>query len=523
MEAEVGSLMVLHIALYAKETGCQSKTEKNIPFSFCQELPFRVKSSDAKFVENRTTGVKPIGISCANIAVVGLQPGSSKITVSYLQNGKTLEDSVTVSAFKPLQLLYPRHNEVVLAVGTSIRLVFTGGPRPSLGRSAEHNRALETGDSSVISVEDVTGLNSQPGESDFTIINVLCRKLGESDVKLSVMNNPRSPHGISKGAHINVKVICGKPRSVSLEPKIDMTNKQSCPMELNTNGIVTQSNQDIELNVIVRDDVGRKFLNISSLKFKWTLTPPELGVLGNLDGTFARTTTKGSILFANESYQVVTPKVKKGTIEIRATLAGYHMSVLNNFKINPEWPEFVSEDEKGTPLGPITTAINMYLVDDTVVSPNSTSLYNYPGNTKILSVTQGSGYYELVLSSNNIAEVNYLEGSREIAVLPLKDGELIIHVVDLCLTSQPAIVVVTVVSVSTLRVEMSDKVEMGRCVSCILRLYDENDNLMAIPDQDMLNVKVSIEHDIVHVEKLQENADSPWPIGEIHYVVTGRF
>lgn len=523
MEAEIGTPIILHIALYASQPDTQSKSDLKIPFSKCQELPFKVKSSDAKFVENKTTVVMPVGVSCAHATVVGMCAGSSKITVSYTQCGKILEDSVVVSAFKPLQLLYPKHCEIVLAVGTSFRFVFTGGPRPSRGRSTEYKRVLEADDSSIISAEDITDSSSTPGESDYSIINILCRKLGESHVTLSVMNSPLLPHGKSMGSSVTVKVICGKPRSVSLQPKVDLTNKQSCPMELNSNGIVAQSQDNIELNVIVRDDMGRKFLNISSLKFKWILSPPELGVLCNSDGTFSRNTVKGSIIYANDSYQTLTPKAKTGTIDIRATIIGYHSSVLNNFKINPEWPEFVAEEEKGIPLAPITTIINVYLVEDTVITPNVTSLYNYPGNRKILSVTQGSGYYELVLNNNNIAEVNYLEGSREVEIFPLKDGELLIHVVDLCLASQPAIVTINVVSVNLLRVEMSDKVEMGRCISCILKLYDENDNPMNLPDQEMLDTKVTIEQDIANVEKLQESPDAPWPIGEIHYVVTGGF
>lgn len=146
--------------------------------------------------------------------------------------------------------------------------------------------------------------------------------------------------------------------------------------------------------------------------------------------------------------------------------------------------------------------------------------YNFSTYFQIFSTT-GSGYYELVLSPDDIAEVSYIESSREIEITPLKDGELRIHVIDLCLASRPAVVTVNIVSVHILRVEMSDKVEIGKCISCTLRLYDENDNLMGVPHSDLLDVDVT-HGDIVNVEKLAEDAEKPWPLGEIHYIVTGE-
>lgn len=292
-------------------------------------------------------------------------------------------------------------------------------------------------------------------------------------------------------------------------------------MDISMDRVVVQSYEPIEVDVIVRDDLGKKFNNISSLKFEWTLQPSELGALLTMDGTFQRYSKKGTVIFGNDSYQTVTPKAQTGTIDITTKIIGYHDGVLKKFAVTPESPPFLSEDEEGAELAPITASLSLYLVDETVVTPDVIYLYNYPGNREVVSVKQGSGYYELVLSSTQIAEVNYLEGNRQVEVKPIGDGELTVHVVDLCLVSQPAVVVVYVISVHLMRVEVSDKVEVGRCVSCILRLYDENDNLMTVPDVGVLNVNV--EHgSIISVEKLQADPEAPWPKGELHYVVTGQ-
>lgn len=101
MEAEIGSPIHLHVALYTKKPGTTEDIQ--IPFTRCQELPFKVKLSDTKFIENKTAVVKPVGVSCANIAIVGLAVGTTKVTVSY----RNLEDTVTVSAYKPLKIVQP--------------------------------------------------------------------------------------------------------------------------------------------------------------------------------------------------------------------------------------------------------------------------------------------------------------------------------------------------------------------------------------------------------------------------------
>lgn len=301
MEAEVGSTIFLHVALYAEKPDTEQFSEVQIPFTRCQELPFKVKPSDSKFAENRSAFTEPVGISCANVAVVGLNTGTSKITVSYRQNGVNLEDSVTISAFKPLKLLHPQCDTIVLALGTTAQLVFTGGPKPSLNRPSDHRRSVQTEDITIVTAEDATENHSDP---DLTVVSVLCRKLGETSVTLSISNSPLLPNTKTKESVANVRVICGKPRSVALQPKIKVADACSCPMDLSADRVVVNSNEDVELEVAVRDELGRKFLNVSSLKFEWGSKPEDLATLASSDGTFERFTTKGSIVFGNGSYQV---------------------------------------------------------------------------------------------------------------------------------------------------------------------------------------------------------------------------
>lgn len=139
-----------------------------------------------------------------------------------------------------------------------------------------------------------------------------------------------------------------------------------------------------------------------------------------------------------------------------------------------------------------------------------------------IKVEQGSGYFQLVLSANEVAEVRYYEATREIEILPIQNGEVLISLVDLCLACKPAIITVSVVSISIIRVEMSDKVEINKCITCIVRFYDETDNLLGIPDPDMIDLKVNIDPPIVSIKKEdEEDNDDCLADGELRYIVHG--
>lgn len=78
---------------------------------------------------------------------------------------------MTVSAFKKLTLIEPKR-EVVLAIGTTLNLVYAGGPRPMLGRSSEFSRTVVSEDENIAQVKDMTGLYQSPRE-DITVVQVI--------------------------------------------------------------------------------------------------------------------------------------------------------------------------------------------------------------------------------------------------------------------------------------------------------------------------------------------------------------
>lgn len=518
-EAEIGSTIFLHVALYAERPGREGEMSSQIPFTMCQDLPFQIILANNRFSQEQKLSVMPVGISCANVALVGHNIGSSKVTVSFSLDGNNYQDSVTVSAFKPLRLIRPT-DEIVLAVGSEIHLVFTGGPRPSTLRPQDHHRDAHVDNGDILAATDVTDRHTIEGNDEFyTVVKVVCHKLGETKVTLSIGNRPLIPNCKTKDSYITVPIVCGKPRSISLQPKIKVADAGSCPMDLSTDRVVVQSNQDVELDVVIRDDCGRTFLNITSLLIDWKIDTPKAATVLHKNGVFPQLSYMGTVPYGSKHYQIITPKVETGIIVVTPTLSGYRSDILGKYRITPESPAYLDDqDDSDVSLPEITASISLYLVDDTVVTPDEVTLYMHPANKKYLSVKQGSGYYELGLSTSTVANVEYQKSSRQIVITPKEDGDLKITLIDLCLVSRPTVVNVNVVSVATIRVEMSDKVEINKCINCIVRLYDETDNLLNIPDMSMVNLHVAIQDKIATVNAANPNSMGG---GELHYTIKG--
>lgn len=193
------------------------------------------------------------------------------------------------------------------------------------------------------------------------------------------------------------------------------------------------------------------------------------------------------------------------------------MEVLKSLKISAEWPEFTSKEdrEKGPPV--IKCSIRLYLVDDVEVTPNSASVYNHPSNKELISVKQGSGYYRVGLNTKTVADVRYVELTRQVEILPLLEGELVITLEDLCLASRPTQINVRVVSVASLHVDMDDKVEITKSIPVVVRLYDERHELINVPDMDMVHLEITVEDPLINL-RLMESEN----LGEIHFTATGK-
>lgn len=229
--------------------------------------------------------------------------------MTYYHDGRALEDVVTISSYDPLKLLEPK-KDIVIAVGTTINLVFVGGPRRILGRYGDHQRIVVSEDNSIAEATDTTQFHILPAE-DYNVIHVLCRKLGETEIRLIITNNP----GIANCAQTSIvttRITCGKPRKITLQPLLKVPNTDACPMDLSSGNVVVQSSNNVDIEVAVYDDVGSRFLNISSLFLDWSLSDVGMGSVLSRIGCFENNLYVGSVAIAHKQFQTLSPTGQLG-------------------------------------------------------------------------------------------------------------------------------------------------------------------------------------------------------------------
>lgn len=66
------------------------------------------------------------------------------------------------------------------------------------------------------------------------------------------------------------------------------------------------------------------------------------------------------------------------------------------------------------------------------------------------------------------------------------------------------------------------QVEIGKCISAVVRLYDENDNLMDIPTPNMIDIRPEFESKIANIQVKEKGPDEKWEMGEVHFIITGK-
>lgn len=515
MEAPVNTPLQLFIVMYGKVRGIE------MPFTLCDALTFDVGLGDDNFEYIPGNSSFRVGPSCASITLMGKSPGATRISVNY----KELEASAVIAAHRKLTVFNPKSATTILAVATSRNIAFMGGPRPWAIRPSEHSHVVTNAETKnenwneIIEIQEAID-NSLPQHRDFYVFHVTCLKLGQITLNLKVVNKIPASNNKPTEESANVTIICGKPRYLLLIPVVKKADSSKCPMHLSSERIISQNYRDIELEIVVNDLQGRKFDNISSLKVEWNLSHNSLARL--LDPNVLKYTTvkEEGIVFPLRFYQVIKPKGRTGVLDVKAKILGYNKHYSDNLDVIFECPAFPEKNKRGRLETPeISVALNVILVNDTFVKPNRTEIYNHENSVGTVQVAQGSGFYDFVLSAQDIVSLKYSEETRLIEIRPLAIGKVSISLIDLCLEAKPAVLEVKIYSIGSIKLDVAEKVEKGKSVTAIISLYDESGmKLNSMPDIDLIHLKPLAESNIIKVKLFQDRSQFP---GDIKYLVSG--
>ncbi|KAI8519172.1 hypothetical protein Bbelb_024290 [Branchiostoma belcheri] len=554
VEAEIGTTLDLPLALFAD---ISQKPRVLHHYEDCRQLKMEFKFSDKavfQLVEGATAVESPVNTSCRAVQVKALTQGHTQLTATYrhasvnLQatvtiaaynplkatvtiaaynplQGKYLQATVTIAAYNPLKVrtyrlpylqatvtivaynpLKPVDPEetAVVAVGSSKDVVFQGGPLPwVLDTSKYHPRALAEKDA-LVSIDHVP---SYGGQKNLHIFRVLCKDIGDQTLTSTVENGPTSKNQFPASARATVQFSCAVPTSLQLYPVLRYPQSDPpCPITPESGQQIPVHNyENLDVDVVVTDGNGRHFDNFSSLAIAWETSDQSLADFASPTTTIREIHGQGKYTGHKvlTSMQTVVPKRKRGSMTITGTIKGYNQRFFQYHGI-----------KIATDLSPrISSSLDLLLVDDVKLAPDSVSIFNHPSNKVQIVVSGGSGHFHVEPSDGKISQVFYNDKTRSIEVVPVDNGALTLTVNDLCLEMpRPARAVIHISGVEVIEVKMVDKVQLYNMIRADVRVLDSSGEPLAASVFPLMNLTPHPATDIISVRPDPQVSADPYTV-----------
>ncbi|CAN8010925.1 unnamed protein product, partial [Ixodes pacificus] len=259
LETDYLNEVLVPVALYGYEDS-EDKTGRRV-FDDCSQIPLTVEVVDeARFLYIQGSHGPPLGQGCLTLRFSCKSVGHSRVYVSYRDGELDLKSTTVLGCHKTLKAVHPAKT-VVVAYGSFKDVAFEGGPRPWPMLKQGHYVKLVADNTSLVSIMRI--IDPYRNNRDLHVFRILCKDLGETGLELRVGNNVSASLPNPARNQASVKFVCGPPSSVELHVKSPKGSRAaSCPTE----------GDKVEVEVVVKDPLGRKLANVSSLDVHWELS-----------------------------------------------------------------------------------------------------------------------------------------------------------------------------------------------------------------------------------------------------------
>lgn len=516
LETSLNNYIDIHVALFALHKGVYK------PITACENLQFDVEFSSQIFTivsVDSNEGEKAKN-ACRLIKLKGIHTGTSSVTISYRYGDELLKDEAQLLVHDPLIVVNPESNVVVLPVGSSRNVVYQSGPRKSYNVGSDLNKDLHFSKGII----DVSELHADSQEQRFAY-TVLCRKVGDTKVRLEMFNSLTQENFIKNSAVIETIVHCVKPRFINLL-SLDKL-KTSCPIDSKSSLLHVRSMQDaLDIEIEVLDQQKRKLHNITSLFIEFVFTQASGAINHNIVyNRESQTDEIDGVSLPKRDFVRTSITDVNINHKIKAIVKDYEDAVLKHLNIIPELPVFGVAKSSGsqqlvTPL--IENELDFLSFDSSLLPLTSISIFLAPGLMHRIQLGQGSGYYDIRVKNPSMLEVRHDKSSSQLVLIAKQIGETTIEIDDKCLKTESSKLEVSIVSVGRVDLFTLDRVERTRSIEAIVKLYDSNNQLVDI-DRDRLDVYQLSEK--IHNERtlsIRRGSQDNLQLGEIRYMITGN-
>ncbi|XP_060057445.1 nuclear pore membrane glycoprotein 210-like isoform X2 [Erinaceus europaeus] len=450
-DVEVGQIIEIPIAMYH----VNKDTKDTIPFTDCSHLSLDLNMDKQGVFTLFKEGIqRPGPTHCSSIHIAAKSLGYTLVSVSVTEYEEYLESSATFAAYEPLKAQNPV--EVALVTWQSVKeIVFEGGPRPWILEPSRFFLELSVEKTETIEITQVR-LPAKRKQNQY-IYRVLCLHLGEQVLTFRTGNHPGVLNPSPAIEVVQVRFICAHPASMSVTPVYNVpASAQPCPLPQHNKQLIPVSSlRDTVLELAVFDQHRRKFDNFSSLILEWKSSNETLAHFE--DGNSMEMVAKddGSGQTRLHGHQILKVHQIKGTVLIGVNFVGYSVKKSPNELSNL----------------PRSAAVELLLVDDVTVLPENATIYNHPDVKEIFNLVEGSGYFSVNSSEQDIVIITYMEAESSVELVPVHPGLLTLEVYDLCLAFLgPAVAHLMVSDIQELELDLIDKVEIGKTVLVTVRV-----------------------------------------------------
>ncbi|KAK9511181.1 hypothetical protein O3M35_005792 [Rhynocoris fuscipes] len=427
-------------------------TVKRFAFSNCEHMQFTVKIDlGFRHVSTLPNESHEHG-ACAVVKLVSSTPAISTISVSFkMEAGNEVEKQTVMAAYERLSVIEPASQSTTLAVGSSRHVVFNGGPISFL---CKLKRSVSTIN------ENIWSYNFLVDRHNRYVLKVTCEKLGSGKLVLSLRaeDDCKDPTLFDQTFSASVDVFCSTPSVIRLR----LAMVTVCP-RTPSNTVFINKNSQVEFLLSIMDSDGHKFDNATSLHYKWSVSN-SLASVDDTDNVNLNYTLKSDHIVPGEHYKIVETHDKTGMVHVQVSC---------------------QENQ-------VETSYEVIVVNDPKVQPSHVVIYNHPSNKIHLSVSEGSGYYNLSIEPKHIAEAHYDQKDKIIVLSPLEDGEAILNVIDLCISKCMQTIHFKVVSAGFLKIDLPDKVERGSNFEATVQLFFREDYPLKFPELDLRETDVAL-------------------------------
>uniref|UniRef100_A0A8C2CM85 Nucleoporin 210 n=1 Tax=Cyprinus carpio TaxID=7962 RepID=A0A8C2CM85_CYPCA len=450
VEARVGLDLDLPLRIFGQLAG------ERVTLSDCSHFDMQVDMESHGVFQLLQGRLPPGQGHCSGVRVKALTPGYTNLLVSYTHSNVHLSAKITIAAYPPLKPIDPV-SVAVVTLGSSKDMTFEGGPQPWVLEPSKFFRNLTAEDHSSVTLS-LYGPASRTYSRH--LVRATCRALGEQVLAVTVGNQPTVTNPFPAVEPAVVKFVCAPPSRLTLtpiylNPQLDV----SCPLLQQNKQVVPVSNyHNPELDVAAFDQQGRKFDNFSSLSMIWE-----------------------------------SSKVSLASIEPTMPM---QLHAIENYEIQFD------------PLSPVSATLDLLLVEDARVTPDTITIYNHPDVTVSSHICTGSGYFYVNASVGGIADVTFQESQGIAQVVPAQAGVLQVMVHDLCLNfPSPATATVHISDILEVYVRVVDKVEIGKSVKAYVRVLDGNKKPFLSKYFSVMNLKLRAASSIISLQALPDSSE----------------